>query len=92
MADYVLPDEALDFQGGNGGERFCLGPLGEVINGNHRKLCLPLAFRKWANYVDAQLRKRPWAANMSHQLCGQVLDIRKPLALVTFPDQLFSVL
>ena len=66
MTYYILQNKALYFEGGDGGERLCFNPLGEVINSNYCKLCLPLAFGKWANYVNAPLRERPWAADGSH--------------------------
>ena len=52
-ADNVVPDKILDLQGGDGGKRFCLNPLGEVVDGYHRILCLPLAFGERTNYVNA---------------------------------------
>ena len=91
-ADDVLPDKALDLQGGDGGKYLCLSPLGEVVDSYHYILCLSLAFRKRTNNVNTPLRKGPRAANMSHQLYWEMLYICEPLALIAFLDQFFCIL
>ena len=44
-----LPDEFGCVRFGNGGKGFCFYPLGEVINGDNRKLGLASAGGKWTN-------------------------------------------
>ncbi|KAM7503593.1 hypothetical protein LguiB_002497 [Lonicera macranthoides] len=81
--DDISPYKALNFHSGDGGQCFCLSPFGEVVNGYNCELGLSFIQGERTNNVHPPLRKRPWAADSSHELCWELLDIGKPLALVT---------
>ena len=83
-----LPDELGCVPLGNGGEGFCLYPLGEEINGDNRELGLASASREWSDQVDPPFGERIRAAKCN-QLCrGCTGDVGKTLTLITFEHEI----
>ncbi|KAM7499153.1 hypothetical protein LguiA_023567 [Lonicera macranthoides] len=88
----IFSYEALNFYSGDSGQCFYFSPLGEIVNGYDCELGLSFTQEKKTNNVHPPLRKRSWAADRSHELCWELLDIDKPLALVTLFYQFLGIL
>ena len=87
-----LPDEFGCVPLGDGREGFCLYPLGEVINGDNRKLGLASAGGECTDQIDPPFGEQIRAAKCDQLYRRSMGDVGKTLTLITFEHQISRIL